>query len=132
MTKFSTPCLITTNSPETRGWLETIGYLVYGLHGEKYLFSYLSQKKQRVAIGWNIGELPKDAIDCRGNLELFKALAALREDNDWMQWMIIDKPFAEYKQGDMIRQKSKKVEWLKNDKMHKATPQELTQHFKNK
>lgn len=94
-------------------------------------------------------------IDCTGNPELFKAVTAIRDDSDYMQWFILDeyrqcgiggnivgleprKKIGEkwflYKSDDLkitkaINQDIEHSFFGKSD-MHKATLEELIEHFK--
>lgn len=70
-----------------------------------------------------------DAIDCGTNEDLFLALAALREDNDYMQWFI-DKadPYKTW----YICGLHQKNECRQNVKScRKATVEEIIEHFKD-
>ena len=69
---------------------------------------------------------------CGTNEKLFLALAALNDTNDFMQWFISEKGdwfLCSYKKFDSNFAEqligSKKLEW------HKATIEELKEHFKN-
>ena len=66
-------------------------------------------------------------IDCGENIDLFLAIAALRDDSDYIQW---------FTNGDeWIRDKQNDIEVIKYGpgnpiNFHKATINELIEHFK--
>ena len=73
-------------------------------------------------------------IDCGENIDLFKALAAMNDENDLNQWYVCDVPYwCDLRQGDWV---------IKRDTMdhttffpsvfHKATVEEIIEHFKEK
>ena len=102
---FIQPCFIRKNTPEIRKKLEELGYiasypmvqhpdvynnilvcnffgaLYYGITEDEML-----QSEHIINIAKNSG-----AIDCGNNEELFLALAALRDDTDYMQWFVSTK-----------------------------------------
>ena len=63
-------------------------------------------------------------IDCGTNIPMFKALAALRDDSDYMQWFVSP--------GDCWQICSCKS-WTDDDRLsaawRKATPDEIVEHF---
>lgn len=59
-------------------------------------------------------------IDCGDNENLFLAIAALRDDSDYMQWFKDDNNFIQ----SMINV------YIGNPSYHKATVPELIEHFK--
>lgn len=66
-------------------------------------------------------------IDCGTNEDLFLALAALRDDSDYMQWFTND-------QMQMWKIHDRKEDNWNLDKefWRKAAPSELIEHFKTK
>ena len=73
-------------------------------------------------------------IDCGTNENLFLAIAALREDTDYGQWFIFDaESFLTLKRGDWMKFIGYD-ECVINSPMwsHKATVQELIEHFSKK
>lgn len=100
---FKQPCFIRKNTPELRKKLEELGYKPFG--SVKYEWD----------TGWGLStdnrlgefesfdnngleniikcESPdyEDSIDCGTNEDLFLALAALKDDNDYMQWFVSPK-----------------------------------------
>lgn len=100
---FIQPCFIRKNTPELRKKLKELGYEPFG------------SVKYECDTGWGLStdnrlgefesfdnnglkniikcESPdyEDSIDCGTNEELFLALAALRDDSDYMQWFVCTK-----------------------------------------
>lgn len=106
---FTTPCFIRKNTPELREKLEKLGYnicpcaLFYDacwldtnvetVHGigysdETYPLPQEEQLKRFLAEN-KISNTP--LIDCSDNEAMFLALAALRDDSDYMQWFVSPK-----------------------------------------
>ena len=70
-----------------------------------------------------------EGIDCRENEELFLAIAALRDDSDYMQWFT-DGGDVWFKCGDKTCVYGIKYYQNKyNKQIHKATVAELIDHF---
>lgn len=68
----------------------------------------------------------KGYIDCGENTELFKALAAMNDENDREQWFV--------EEGRMFKCTSDKINgysyhWMTT---RKATAEEIVEYFKNK
>ena len=89
---FTQSCFIRKNTPELRKKLEELGYkysgrdteswgtsALYCFYGEYYEV-YPAQPSRYHSI-----------VDCGTNEELFLALAALRDDSDYMQWFVCTK-----------------------------------------
>ncbi|MDR2004142.1 MAG: hypothetical protein LBQ74_14015 [Prevotella sp.] len=90
----------TENTPEMREWLEGLGYErhTYYRDYDKYIYTrYMND------VNWFISTNditaarysntlpetnPKGDIDCRSNPTLFQSIAAIRDDNDYMQWFV--------------------------------------------
>lgn len=70
-------------------------------------------------------------IDCGTNEDLFLALAALRDDSDFMQWFIWDKDtLVSQKGGWMLCDlPSVRKDMLERGYCHKASVKELIEHF---
>lgn len=121
---FTQPCFIRKNTPELRKKLEEFGYIM----GES-----LNTNKSKGLICTKYGkvfniicnaDISKYDIDCGTNEELFLALAALRDDSDYMQWFTDGKLWE--KSNNDLPSHYMQLEG------HKATLQELIEHFKNK
>ena len=76
----------------------------------------------------------EDVIDCGDNEELFLAIAAMRDDTDYMQWFVLDEPqqwvnIGRWTNvGDMfiVTTEHNQSDW----KCHKASVEEIIEHFK--
>lgn len=146
---FTTPCFIRKNTPELRKKLEELGYEILNsgnttldAHNYDGNGSHKSIEEGR-AIITSYGNLygviydidtvtKKGRIDCGTNEELFLAIAALRDDTDKNQW---------FTDGDkwILCPKTKfSTYWVyyhidvNTDTVHKATVNELIEHFKIK
>lgn len=146
---FTTPCFIRKNTQELRRGLEELGYEILNsgnttldAHNYDGNGSHKSIEEGR-AIITSYGNLygviydidtvtKKGRIDCGTNEELFLAIAALRDDTDKYQW---------FTDGDkwILCPKTKfSTYWVyyhidvNTDTVHKATVNELIEHFKTK
>ena len=146
---FTTPCFIRKNTQELRRGLEELGYemLNFGnttLDGYNYdgNGSHKSIEEGR-AIITSYGNLygviydidtvtKKGRIDCGTNEELFLAIAALRDDTDKYQW------FTDGNKWILCPKTKFSTYWVyyhidvNTDTVHKATVNELIEHFKTK
>ena len=150
---FTTPCFVRVENPEKRKelieWLEGIGYhvcscclfdgwntlhcrginrlkIAYEVHGicdydEETRYS-IDQFKAENA------DSKHPAIDCGENIELFKALAAMNDENYYYQWFAtILKP------GYIVLNNSMNDNQLFTEPLfRKATAEEIVEYFKNK
>ena len=145
---FTQKCFIRKNTPEIRKRLDEIGRaFIENGHGEwrihvdknEYLFCGDEQFCDG-RIYFYIGRVckPIEGIDCGTNEELFLAIAALRDDSDKFQWFVMDAEiYTEISEGDWFIAtdiKGGKHVGTQIDPLycHKATVQELIEHFKNK
>lgn len=144
---FTTPCFIRKNTPELRKKLEELRYS----HGKpkyyvddddnKYDFImchngrfFLLSQENHVIRDWH--PLKKyGSIDCGTNEELFLAIAALRDDTNYMQWFVCTSDYKEFdgkewKVGDFDLNTC--PDDFDNILPHwrKATVNELIEHFK--
>ena len=146
---FTTPCFIRKNTQELRRGLEELGYEILNsgnttldAHNYDGKGSHKSIEEGK-AIITSYGNLygvvyyvdtitKKGRIDCGTNEELFLAIAALRDDTDKYQW---------FTDGDkwILCPKTKfSTYWVyyhidvNTDTIHKATVNELIEHFKTK
>lgn len=147
--KFTTPCFVRINNPDKRKelteWLKGIGYhvcscclfdgwntlhcrgidrlkIAYEVHGicdydEETRYSIDQFKAENV-------EKRNPSYDCGENVELFKALAAMNNENDMEQIFISER-------GLYIRclRNNANIDWL--GKLRKATAEEIVEYFKN-
>lgn len=142
---FTNSCIILKNTKSLRDKLEEFGYKI------PLCSSYYEGRKRgflcrpNLAIGvpedcddFNLDEYLKNnphIIDCGTNEDLFLALAALMDDEDYMQFFTDGKDFILCDRQDWIDMYStlcygSKYTMDELDKFHKATAQELIQHFK--
>ncbi|MFV0536796.1 MAG: hypothetical protein ACK5M3_05405 [Dysgonomonas sp.] len=129
---FTTSAFIRKNTPELRKKLEELGY---------YKMSENRIESDNITItiypnGWynlSYSNESNSAIDCSTNEALFLAIAALREDIDYMQWFLFEETisnlyfFKQYNKGDFYLCTKDKMELPYS---RKATVQELIEHFK--
>ena len=102
---FIQPCFIRKNTPEIRKKLEDLGYkpsypiFIYP-EGFKHIAAcnffgskYYGVSDDEVSHHGEIKDAIKNGgmIDCGDNEDLFLALAALRDDSDYMQWFVSPK-----------------------------------------
>ncbi len=146
---FLTPAFVRVNNPEKRKeltkWLQGIGYYVCScclfdgwntLHCNRIERLKTSYEVHGIPdydrdTGYNIGGFKVDntnednpSYDCGENVELFKALAAMNDENDIEQIFISER-------GLYIRclRNNANIDWL--GKLRKATFEEIVEYFKN-
>lgn len=94
---FTTPCFVRVKDAEKRdkllAWCENLGYTTSGFRFSMpqpvcYLFTSSDFVGRCGELA--IGSLPAGAIDCGTDVELFKALAAINDDNCREQWFVSD------------------------------------------
>lgn len=148
---FTTPCFIRKNTPELRRKLEELGYIK---NSPKWMddcniiwaYQYSEEKgfdTPHYVIA-NAFDIPFDKhsrlcgkfIDCGTNENLFLAIAALRDDTDDSQWFvyppentwfICDDDDINYARENI--RDSVQAAWFHCS--HKATVEELIEHFKS-
>ena len=144
--KFTTPCFIRKNTAELRKKLEELGYkLNNGKAWGRFLVTFRIEEtnewKYVASPEWDLQNNPDIdvSIDCGTNEDLFLAIAALREDSDYMQFFTDGTEFILCDRYDWIDMYSVLCSGLSNakdrvkelDKFQKATAEELIEHFKN-
>ncbi len=144
--KFTTPCFVRKNTPKLRKKLEELGYkLNNGKAWGRFLVTFRIEEtnewKYVASPEWDLQNNPDIdvSIDCGTNEDLFLALAALSEDNDYMQWFTDGTDFILCDRYDWVDMYSVLCSGLSNakdrvkelDKFQKATAEELIEHFKN-
>lgn len=133
---FTQPCFIRKNTPELRKKLEELGYKFSGAdHIELdciVTFPHHDAFSVFAAYHFNIYDdsfkiVWKEYIDCGTNEELFLALAALKDDSDYMQWFTDGEKWFQNKQNDV-----EIIRYGAGDPInfHKATVEEIIEHFK--
>ena len=145
---FTTPCFIRKNTPELRKKLEKLGYKSRTIsNNDKLCLATAANNvyaKYTIITNemfdsvdphrtWNCA----GRIDCGTNEELFLAIAALRDDTDDSQWFvyppeniwfICDDDDINYARENI--KDSVQAAWFHCS--HKATVEELIEHFKGK
>lgn len=126
---FTQPCFIKKDTQELRDILKDMGLQPHPCIVPKCI-DYLFVNRgfySRNEIGYQ--EETERAIDCGMNEQLFTSIAALRDDSDKFQW------FTDGENWVFCDSKKFGSYWAKNDvtvnldKVHKATVQELIEHF---
>ena len=131
---FTQSCFIRKNTSELRNKLEELGYTTStickggniatsSILGKYSIISDWQLNNTNPHITWNNGH----RIDCGENEELLLAIAALRDDSDYMQWFTDGEKWLQNKQNDI------EVIRYGEDNLinfHKATVEELIEHFK--
>lgn len=141
---FTQSCLIRKNTEEIRDKIRKLGYKIASkTHFEERRRGILCRSKLAIGIPDDCYEFSLDKylkdnpniIDCGTNELLFIALAALSDDSDINQWFVhntlgffIECTHEEFhlfafNPFDALDYKDTK------DEFHKATPQELIEHF---
>ena len=125
---FIQPCFIRKNTPEIINRLKAlrIPHNDYD-NGDRPWIAFNYGMWISVDEGHN--KLFPDDIDCGENEELFLALATLRDDNDYMQWFTDGKSWYQDKVNDIEVLKygaGKPIDF------HKATVEEIIEHFKDR
>ena len=137
---FTTPCFIRKNTANIRNRLKEVGYK---------MLSPIEYDNLECSDNW-VNDI-KSLNDCNGincgfNEELFLAIAALRDDSNYMQWFITDSilsvSYSDSIGNDhyFIEPKGIMFFWDENwdnatiisGRYHKATVNELIEHFKIK
>lgn len=93
---FTTRCIIHENTTKIRNSLKKLGYHCNPYLGWNNLYTSIHGYASGYSISDdNINFLFKEAIDCGTNEELFLAIAALRDDTNYMQWFICIEDYRE-------------------------------------
>lgn len=136
MTKFTQAAFIYNTDPEDRkeiiDFCETIGYRKSKALKAEY-GSYIFVDKDKISISNNLGYLKRvlQAINCGTDTAMFRALAALRDDSDYMQWFVMLQNYGNNKIGEWVFCANKNTQLFPKI-YHKATPAEIVEHFKDK
>lgn len=143
---FTTPCFVRVENPEKRKelieWLEGIGYkfLMWGLES-KVLYVDVTSGCLLCAFESPITQaemVSKGYIDCGANIDLFKALAAMNDENDREQWYsYTEYPTNEGKNGvrKFVFNEPARFDSfvdVPSGYYRKATAEEIVEYFKNK
>jgi hypothetical protein len=129
---FTTPCFIRKNTPKLRKKLEKLGYRLFGeeLNEDLCIFTSPECGLYNIEFFSNIPHPEEtDSIDCGTNENLFLAISALRDDTDRKQW------FTDCYHWEICPDKVAYINaWIDRYgySPHKATVEELIEHFKEK
>ena len=140
---FTTPCFVRVENPEKRKelieWLEWIGYKLEYLRNDGVIV--LTSENRVYVYGealYRVIKVDYDAIDCGTDIELFKALAAMNEENDREQWYAYTEyPTNEGKNGvrKFVFNEPARFDSfvdVPSGYYRKATVEEIVEYFKNK
>lgn len=132
---FKTPCFVRVEDAAKRQklieWLKGIGYN----HFPFFFPSPFIATDSRGMI-WMTDANRGGAYDAGTSIELFKALAAMNDENDLEQWFVVKKPISDfydiddvvYQKGDMFFNDSGQHK-LPRDTFRKATVEEIVKHI---
>lgn len=135
---FTTPCFIRKNTANIRNRLEEFGYYCNPYVGWRNLYYNLCTCIFGANMVYSLDDDDTDdlekidsLIDCGMNEELFLAIAALRDDTDKYQW------FTDGNKWILCPEIKFSTYWVNDidvnlDAIHKATVNELIEHFKEK
>lgn len=138
---FTTAAFIRRNTPELRKKLEELGYRLFGeeLNEDLCIFTSPECGLYNIEFFSNIPHPEEtDSIDCGTNENLFLAISALRDDTDKDQWFVMDvEIYVDIPKGIWFKStdyNGGKHVGTQIDPIycHKATVQELIEHFKEK
>lgn len=128
---FTTPSFILKNTPELRDKLVRLGYKI---GYERYINDDFLATDNDEMFGINVPYPPEQCngyIHCGTNEALFLAIAALRDDTDKNQWFTDGNLW--FKCGDEMCDETIKYYLNRyNREIHKASVEELIEHFKEK
>ena len=135
--KFTTPCFVCVEDVEERAkllrWLFAIEYAGWNWI-DKANFIVASGLDDGcvdvVSCDTSVGLAARGFIDCGENIELFKALAAMNDENDLDQWFIDESGRFE----KCSFKKANVVGWimLYGKTPRKATAEEIVEYFKKR
>lgn len=130
---FTIKCFIRKNTPELRKKLEELGYNYSTFDDLKLdgIVTFPAKDAYNVWANYHFNNMYalKSYIDCGENEDLFLALAALRDDKPDYQWFVWDD---ENDKGYKFKQYIPSEPWEEWwwFEVHKATVEELIEHFK--
>ena len=126
---FTTPCFIRKNTPELRKKLRELGYMVLTNFSNFPCLSTMPNEKAVVPAT----EINRNRVfDCGYNEDLFLALAAMRDDSDYMQWFIGEDIESNAGQFFLCTENKIPTSPVHLGAKRKAAPPEIIAHFKQK
>lgn len=138
--KFKTPCFVRVENVEEReallAWCATIGYATNSWLVSRQICCVFAMGDFAGRSGTKaLQSLPPDAIDCGTDVDLFKALAAMNDENDRDQWFIDKKSKWFHCERETIQIFVDMAAILGYDMggdwFRKATAEEIVEHFKS-
>jgi hypothetical protein len=129
--KFTTPCFVRVEDAEKRKqileWAEIVGYIIES----NYMTAPMIYTTRKTHIHNDFEYENEDrGIDCGTNIGLFKALAAMNDENDRDQW------FIHRLGGNLLQSVTVNMEesfgFGMNCCFRKATAAEIVEYFKDK
>ena len=147
---FTTPCFVRVENPEKRNnlreWAKNIGYNFVDVAGiesdysdpQPYIEVFPHSFRSTTPQGNSFYVASRKAIDCGENIELFKALAAMNDENDQEQWYAYTEyPTNEGKNGvrKFVFNEPARFDSfvdVPSGYYRKATVEEIVEYFKNK
>lgn len=114
-----------TRGSEVIALLEMFGYNQHPSYNDNGQYLYLNRGFYHTNVVGYSEEIER-MIDCGTNEELFLALAALRDDSDKKQWFVHDYQYQKVWIFSEMEDYGK--DWF----VHKATIEEIIEHFKDK
>lgn len=140
--KFTQSCFIKKNYPELKEKLEKLGYQYGGKDLDSVGHSALccNTSGEYFEIYPSCPASYDSIIDCDNNEGLFVALAALNNENDYMQWFVTEEEeswvnldrYSPEGSMELCLVQHRCPDGIGTVKAHKATVQELLCYFKNK
>ena len=134
---FTTPCFVRVENPEKRNnlreWAKNIGYNFVDVAGiesdysdpQPYIEVFPHSFRSTTPQGNSFYVASRKAIDCGENIELFKALAAMNDENDLEQWFVSN-------EGSEWAICKKTLNVYSGVLCRKATAEEIVEYFNNK
>ena len=135
--KFTIPCFVRVEDAdelkELMDWLSQLGYEICYWDWDGYIRiirCWTTPKGIGRAVGYSCKQVRRTDVDCGDNIELFKALAAMNDENDREQWFTceLNKESIWWK----CNQSDRRERYMKGCLLHKATAEEIVGHFKNR
>lgn len=137
---FTTQCFIRKNTANIRNRLKELGYYCNPYLGWHNLFTCVFGVNSVYSLDdYDTNGLKEidGLIDCGTNEELFLAIAALRDDTNYMQWFVCTSDYKEF-DGKEWKVGNFDLNTCSDDfdnilpNWRKATVNELIEHFKTK
>ena len=133
--KFLQHCFIRKNTPELRKKLESFGFRHNEL--DDGCRPWLAANHgMYISVDEGFHRLPLEDIDCGENEEMFLALAALNEENDYGQWFISKVSYKTQSDlgiieaGTWHKMNLRSLPYCLARRWRKATVEEIVEHFR--